>query len=367
MEVYSEFYGHQLKQGRGFKLGEQLHTVLRQEILRGRWVVGERIPSYKEIRAQTGLSQMPIQRALDQLEADGYVERIRHKGVFVKSTATEGNRSLGTVIIPVPSDSPLDAYRRQPIVTTHGFGEISVGRLLEEADKLGLETRVCSVDELRTSDDAFADETLFGVIAMVPPNELRRALGDHHAAQTVYLGVRDPTAASCLTGDPFMAAYRVTQELVARGHRCVALLPASKYKTRTEAARAGAAGALADAGLAVAEAMPDMPLADGPVPAGATAVLAVSRHDAAACIRHARTQGLQVPRDFSVAAMQAGTRSKGTARVAGASYRWDDVLATCFDILLGSERYGGRSISRLTFEPQFNPCQSVGPAPVASN
>ena len=115
----SVLYGRRITRQCDAPLPDQLYTILQREILRGRWKAGERIPSHKSLAESTGLSQAPIQATIQRLAADGYVERVRHKGVFVKSVDSAGNRGLAL-------RWTLEALLRAPL----GRGRLALSLLL---------------------------------------------------------------------------------------------------------------------------------------------------------------------------------------------------------------------------------------------
>lgn len=61
----------------------QLQEILKEEIEHGRWKPGETIPSEAELAAIFGISRTVIRNALDILEGDGQVIRIKGKGTIV--------------------------------------------------------------------------------------------------------------------------------------------------------------------------------------------------------------------------------------------------------------------------------------------
>jgi GntR family transcriptional regulator len=75
----------------------QLATVLRDRIRRGEIPIGRRLPSQAELEVETGgtVSRRTIKTALELLAAEGLVQGVQGKGVFV--IALPG---------PPPSDAP---------------------------------------------------------------------------------------------------------------------------------------------------------------------------------------------------------------------------------------------------------------------
>jgi len=95
----------------------QLATLFRRRIESGAWRSGERIPTVDELAAQHGVARATIRQALDQLEAEGLIERFRAKGTFVRSAPerlwceveTDWSgllRSRDGAVIEILSDTP---------------------------------------------------------------------------------------------------------------------------------------------------------------------------------------------------------------------------------------------------------------------
>lgn len=55
---------------------------LRDELARGRWPPGAAMPSDAELVAQFGVSRMTVTRALNELRAEGLIERVQGVGTF---------------------------------------------------------------------------------------------------------------------------------------------------------------------------------------------------------------------------------------------------------------------------------------------
>ena len=55
---------------------------LKEQLARGRWPPGARMPSEAELVAQFGVSRMTVNRALRELQAEGLVERVQGVGTF---------------------------------------------------------------------------------------------------------------------------------------------------------------------------------------------------------------------------------------------------------------------------------------------
>jgi len=55
---------------------------LKDELSRGRWPPGAPMPSDAELVAQFGVSRMTVTRALNELRAEGLIERVQGVGTF---------------------------------------------------------------------------------------------------------------------------------------------------------------------------------------------------------------------------------------------------------------------------------------------
>jgi GntR family transcriptional regulator len=61
----------------------QLAEILKERIEGGRWNAGDRFPSERDISEEFGVSRTVIRPALDLLESDGQLVRIKGRGTFV--------------------------------------------------------------------------------------------------------------------------------------------------------------------------------------------------------------------------------------------------------------------------------------------
>jgi DNA-binding GntR family transcriptional regulator len=73
--------------------GDAIAAHLREEILSGRRVGGERLVE-ETIAKGFGVSRVPVREALAQLEAEGFVTTVRYRGATVSTTLHKDNREL---------------------------------------------------------------------------------------------------------------------------------------------------------------------------------------------------------------------------------------------------------------------------------
>ncbi len=65
----------------------QLATLFRRRIETGVWAAGAQIPTVDDLASEYGVARATIRQALDQVEAEGLIERYRAKGTFVRHRA----------------------------------------------------------------------------------------------------------------------------------------------------------------------------------------------------------------------------------------------------------------------------------------
>lgn len=68
---------------------KQVRDGLRAKITGGLWPAGRRIPSERELAESLGLSRLTVRLALNDLVAEGLLQREQGKGTFVKQPAME--------------------------------------------------------------------------------------------------------------------------------------------------------------------------------------------------------------------------------------------------------------------------------------
>lgn len=67
----------------------QLYEILRGNILRGDWVVGEMIPTEPELIEQYGVSRITVRQALNRLVNEGLIYRQQGRGTFIAEPTLE--------------------------------------------------------------------------------------------------------------------------------------------------------------------------------------------------------------------------------------------------------------------------------------
>ena len=85
-----ELNGIQLDKTSAVPLYEQLHKALLEAITSGKLSAGTKLPTEEELCAQFGISRPVARQAYNMLIEEGFVERMRGRGTFVRSPDTRG-------------------------------------------------------------------------------------------------------------------------------------------------------------------------------------------------------------------------------------------------------------------------------------
>jgi Transcriptional regulators len=80
----------------------EIKNSIKDDILSGRYQVGEKLPSERELAPVYGVTRVTIQKSMHMLEQEGFIERIHGKGMFVANTLAENVYFL--------NDGPSDAF-----------------------------------------------------------------------------------------------------------------------------------------------------------------------------------------------------------------------------------------------------------------
>lgn len=86
---------------------ERVERLLRDEILRGRWAVGEKLPAERELATQLGVTRVTLRSALARLAASGMVATVQGDGHRIRDLRLTG----GLERLP----AMIEAWERDPV------------------------------------------------------------------------------------------------------------------------------------------------------------------------------------------------------------------------------------------------------------
>jgi DNA-binding LacI/PurR family transcriptional regulator len=281
----------------------QLADRFRRRIESGELKVGDRLPSYVDMRRLHGVSRPTMDKVLDLLEAEGVVAREPGRGVFVAQPASVRARGVIGVLGGLGDDANRHPY----------FTHILEG-IHEAADRE-------RVQILLLSPGARIEwEKVDGVLTCaIPQEDNSQRLPPGMPFVRIFTTSPD---CSCVITDDKRGAYDATKHLISLGHRRIGYLSSAIYSAIARNRYNGYLEALREAGISpnkkwlreIDFTRPDM--RDGYMECsekimeewlrtdwkslGCTALLTANDDSAIGAMQALRVAGLRVPDDVSI-------------------------------------------------------------------
>lgn len=125
----------------------QVSDGIRAKIQNGEWEEGDRLPSFAEMYREHGASVATMQKAYDQLEKEGFIERRPRSGVYVTNPPSV---QTGMLAFVVPEKSGAIPYGSSSysMKLLHGAHH--------EAAARGYQLALCNLHQLRDNDFSFS-------------------------------------------------------------------------------------------------------------------------------------------------------------------------------------------------------------------
>lgn len=126
----------------------QIHNEIKRRIEAGKWVIGDRIPSERQLAVQFGVSRMTLRQAIQTLVDEGILERFVGSGTFVANQKVQEKMSGVTGFTDL-----MLAQGKQPSSKTISYHMMSPS--LSEVEKLKLKEgdQVLRMERVRYGDE----------------------------------------------------------------------------------------------------------------------------------------------------------------------------------------------------------------------
>jgi DNA-binding LacI/PurR family transcriptional regulator/DNA-binding transcriptional regulator YhcF (GntR family) len=335
--------------------------TLRQEIISGRWSIGERLPSLIDLEKMTGLGRYPVQAALGQLEDEGYIEKVNKKGIFLKSRKSVDNPAREIYSILIPSVQSYDSDAGVSIKSVYSFGNWCLSHLQSWALENGFRTELIVVGD---SGDNFSAEQIskdsVGIISFVSQSHMIQKGYDLKEFPCVFIGVEDRMSRPCITGDIYLASRLMTRRMIQCGHQNILLytLPnwgeveaaefIEGYRSEMECAALEFDDSLFQRVNGVDMSSMKEFLCSYPE---ATAVILPEPNLAHRFLELVDLLDYKVPEEMSLACLNVVRVpwKNSSFVIDGCFYKWEDIFEKCFEVLLQRNKYLG--LSRINFTP----------------
>jgi len=336
--------GHPIVRSSQIVLADQIHDILCEEIHAGRWAIGEKLPSMMTMANQCKVSRMPVQQAIDQLGAEGYVRQANRSGIFLESITPRG-QPLGVMGIVLHSN-PKNERELEHL----GFEQMLVHRFMKFAAERNYQTRVVYAaedqdwNELNRVGGVF-DKNVKGIVSLVPFARGDIEGLDEDRIPLVFWREPDHRSAPCVASDYEMAFYQLTCDLIDVGHQQIAPFAWPGYTSELNRTYfRGYRRAMQESGLLVREDLYDQTLQIGKrdTLACQSFLKKQSVITAYACVCHERGDqvaqslasiGVQVPGQVSVSCASAESPLCLGLKMSGVGYSPEKEIEMCFELL----------------------------------
>ncbi|MDR2480115.1 MAG: FadR family transcriptional regulator [Treponema sp.] len=154
-------------------LRSQVYATLKEQLMKGTWQEGEKLPSEHEFCAMFGVSRVTIRAALQQLEILGLVETRHGGGTFVKKFSTCRNIDTLHPLIQIQKNQDLITVMEYRKIIEKGTIGLAVDKITEDDFALLEETyAVMSSPDRDTGEYTQADLDFHHQLARISQNAM---------------------------------------------------------------------------------------------------------------------------------------------------------------------------------------------------
>lgn len=193
----------------------RIQRILETQILEGKLPAGSQLPGERALAKQFGVSQMTVNRAIQELVRRGCLYRRSGAGTFV-TDAVQPVRTHGVVLVIPHTELPqADTYLREPFQAM---------RNVAQARELTLQILQADLEEYEQIAQKHARGAL---LFIAPPNDAHNVLAQiwQCATRFVVMGASwQSSPFPCVDSDNFGGARRAVEYLLSLGHRHIAYL-----------------------------------------------------------------------------------------------------------------------------------------------
>ena len=185
----------------------QLTDGIRAKIQSGEWEEGDRLPSFAEMYREHGASVATMQKAYDQLEKEGFIERRARSGIYVTNPPAVQTGMLAYVV-PETGGATHYGSSSYSMKLLHGAHQ--------EAAALGYQLALCNINQLSDSDFSFS-----GCIVQGGRDLIKSCSHFGKPVVSLILQVNDVPVVGT---DDFAGFKTITNHLLQLGHRRISII-----------------------------------------------------------------------------------------------------------------------------------------------
>lgn len=185
----------------------QLTDGIRAKIQSGEWETGDRLPSFAEMYREHGASVATMQKAYDQLEKEGFIERRARSGVYVTNPPSVQTGMLAFVV-PEKGGPIYYGSSSYSMKLLHGAHQ--------EAAALGYQLALCNIGQLTANDFSFSGCIVQG------HSELIKSCAS--LGKPVISLISQVNGVPTVGTDDFAGFENITRHLLNLGHRRISII-----------------------------------------------------------------------------------------------------------------------------------------------
>jgi GntR family transcriptional regulator of arabinose operon len=211
---------------------QQLARILAQNIVSQEWPAGSRMPQERELSERYHLSRFTVRNALDVLEAQGLIQRVRGKGTFVAG-GSSGKRWFSTASTIQFVHVGATGHTASP--PTDGYYGGILGGVRQMTRALGLQLQVQGIRSyVRISLDEYrppkSDQVGGVIVCGVFDEQYIRMFGSEGVpVVSVDLWSHDPNVDSVVV-DVESDAHTVIDHLAEKGHTSLGFVATGRHE-----------------------------------------------------------------------------------------------------------------------------------------
>jgi LacI family transcriptional regulator len=193
----------------------RIQRILETQILEGKLPAGSQLPGERALARQFGVSQMTVNRAIQELVRKGRLYRRSGAGTFV-TDAVQPVRVHGVVlVVPYAEHPQADTYLREPFRAV---------RHVAQARGLTLQVVQAEVHEYETTAERHAQGALLFIAPPMAAHDVLATLWQRGTRFVVMGASWRTNLFPCVDSDNFGGARRAVEYLLSLGHRRIAYL-----------------------------------------------------------------------------------------------------------------------------------------------
>ena len=164
---------HNIENIKTKSLRSQIYSTLKEQLTRGAWKEGEKLPSEQEFCNLFGVSRVTVRAALQQLEILGLIETKHGGGTFVRNFSIISTVDTLHPLIQLPKNQDLITVMEYRKIVEKGTIGLALNRITAE-DITALEKTCATMTEEACSDEDYiqADFDFHYLLAEISQNSM---------------------------------------------------------------------------------------------------------------------------------------------------------------------------------------------------